>query len=69
VKTFGVSLDERLALDPDKMRKVDEMWRKSNEDVDALYQRMMTDWYDKYVTVIPYSKQEWFQGGNSQKVA
>ena len=23
VKTFGISLDERLALDPDKMRKVD----------------------------------------------
>ena len=69
VKTFGISLEERLSLDPDKMRKVDEMWRNCNEDIDTLYKKMMSDWYDKYFTVIPYSKVEWFKDGNSQKVA
>ena len=66
VKTFNVSNDERTALDPDKMRRLDALWRSDEHDIDELYGRLMQNWYDRYLSVIPYTKQEWFAFGNAE---
>ena len=66
IKTFNVDVDERRELDPDKMRRLDALWRKDTHDLDALYEQLMQNWYDKYLTVIPYTKKEWFASGNKE---
>ena len=68
VKTFGVTREERLATDPEKMRKVDAMWRQWEGSLDDLYNELMEKWYDKFFTLIPFTKKEWFQGGNAKEV-
>lgn len=45
------------------MRRLDALWRKDTHDLDALYKQLMQNWYDKYLTVIPYTKKEWFSYG------
>ena len=66
IKTFNVSLEERTALDPGKMEKIHQMWLAEEHDFDKLYSEMMDKWYDKYLTFIPFSKKEWFAGGNKK---
>jgi hypothetical protein len=58
VKTYT---DERLPNDVDKMRKIDALWRSCDEKISDLYQRMMSDWYDKSISILPQSKEEWFK--------
>lgn len=44
-----------------KMKEIDAMWRNNTESIESLYNRMMNEYYDKKVTVLPYSKKEYFK--------
>ena len=61
VKTYNVSDEERIIFDVNKMKQIDNMWRNNNELIEDLYNKFITNNYDKYIYVIPYSKQEWFR--------
>lgn len=58
IKTYT---GERLPNDVNKMRKIDALWRSCDESISDLYQRMMSEWYDKSISILPYSKDEWFK--------
>ena len=61
VKTYLVSDEDRLTYDVNKMKQVDEMWRKCDVSLDELYNKLMEQYYDKFIYIIPYSKQDWFK--------
>lgn len=58
IKTYHGGTREEY--DIKKMKQVDELWRKNTESIESLYERMMNEFYDKKLTVLPYSKTEFF---------
>ena len=60
IKTYNVSDDERINYDIKKMYEVDKMWRNCSVPLNELYNKFIEENYDKYIYIIPYSKQEWF---------
>jgi len=61
VKTYLVSDDERMIYDIQKMKEIDAKWRKCKTPLNKLYDKCIKDNYDKFIYIIPYSKQEWFK--------
>lgn len=58
VRTYNVN---RLGYDIKKMEIIQEQWKSNTETINALYERMMEKYYDKFIHPIKYSKQEWFK--------
>ena len=48
------------------MRRLDALWRSDEHDMDELYSQLMQNWYDRYFSVLPYTKKEWFAFGDSE---
>lgn len=65
IKTFGIDQEERMKYDLEKMEKVHSMWLAEEHNLDELYEGLIDRWYDKYLTMIPFSKQEWFRGNGA----
>ena len=59
VRTYGVH--DRLEYDIKKMRDIQAKWKLNKESLDILYNKMMNEYYDKFIHPIKYSKQEWFK--------
>jgi hypothetical protein len=43
------------------MKEIDAKWRKCKTPLNKLYDKCIKDNYDKFIYIIPYSKQEWFK--------
>lgn len=66
IKTYSDD-ETRMRLDPPKMRAIDNVWRKSNLSIDDLYKKMMSEHYDKELTILPYNKTQWISLDDSIK--
>lgn len=61
IKTYSVSDEERELYDIAKMYELNNLWKNNNISLDELYDKVISQNYDKYIYIIPYSKQEWFK--------
>ena len=70
IKTYNISNEDRIKYDIEKMKTLDEMFRNCDKSLDELYNKFINENYDKYIYIIPYSKQEWFKvPGDEQHMA
>lgn len=58
IKTYNGVREE---CDVKKMYEVDKLWKKNRKSIDILYKEMMDKWYDKTITVLKETKQEYFK--------
>lgn len=62
VKTYDVSDEERSLYDAQKMTFIDNEWKNVSPDqLDLLYEKMMSTQYDKFIHILPCDKQGWFK--------
>ena len=58
IKTYN---GERLPNDANKMRKMNALWKQCDTPVSELYKQLIDKWYDKTISVLKSSKEEWFK--------